>query len=54
MTPPVSVLETKELNTTDVITFTPVNCLLSLDELGAKVKEQVDIAWNGMNSPPST
>ena len=51
MTPPVSLLETKQLNDSEVISFTPVNCLLSLEELATKVQEQVDIAWNGLNSP---
>jgi len=50
MTPPVSMLETKQFNDTEVISFTPVNCLLSLEELAGKVQEQVDIAWNSLNS----
>ncbi|MCX5943476.1 MAG: hypothetical protein NTU65_10540 [Cyanobacteria bacterium] len=50
MAPLVSVLETKQLTDNEVISFTPVNCFLSLEELAGKVQEQVDIAWNGGNT----
>ena len=50
MTPPISALETEQVQETEAISFKPVNCLLSLEELSDKVQEQVAIAWNGPNA----
>lgn len=49
MTPAAIAAETDSAQATETISFTPVSCLLSLEELSTKVEEQVLITWNGLN-----
>lgn len=49
MTPPAIAVETDSAQVTEAISFAPVPCLLSLEELSTKVEEQVLITWNGLN-----
>jgi hypothetical protein len=45
----VLISETEQKVVSKVPSFVPVSCLLSLEELSAKIEEQVTIAWNGPN-----
>ncbi|MFM7314367.1 MAG: hypothetical protein ACKO0M_14595 [Cyanobium sp.] len=35
----------------DAINFTPIPCLLTVEELDEKRDEQFTIIWNGINTP---
>lgn len=46
---PITATEAQTAPTIEALSFEPVNCLLTPEELSQKIEEQIFITWNGIN-----